>query len=266
MSDPRPLLFAAVRDATVKADMVAQESGIVIGIEEAVTAAGEVGAHVRHRIEDASRVDARQVVLSIEGNPLAIALAEERLVGILAKPSGIATAAANFVARAAGSVRVVSGAWKKLPFSQKSMVRTAVAAGGAEPRIADWPFLYLDKNFVSMLGGVVATLSAAAAHPDLRGYRRVIQVTTVDDAVAAARTGAQTIFVDTGRLADLSMIADALRQKGLRSNVEIAFGGGISLQDVDVLRNLDVDVIDVGRAIVDAPLLDMSLRVKDRHD
>jgi nicotinate-nucleotide pyrophosphorylase (carboxylating) len=266
MSDPRPLLFAGVCDATVKADMVAQESGIVIGVEEAARVATEVGAHVRHRIEDAARVDVGQTVLSIEGSPLAIALAEERLVGIMAKPSGIATAAANFVARAAGSVRVVSGAWKKLPFSQKSMLRTAVAAGGVEPRIADWPFLYLDKNFVSMLGGVVATLSAAAAHPELRDYRRVIQVTTVDDAVAAARAGAQTIFVDTGRFADLSLIADALHHNGLRPHVEIAFGGGISLEDLDVLRNLDVDVIDVGRAIVDAPLLDMTLRVQDRHD
>jgi nicotinate-nucleotide pyrophosphorylase (carboxylating) len=265
MTDPRPLLFAGISDAIVRADVMVQEAGIIIGVEEASAAAAAVGAHVDFRIDDAARVEVGQVVLSIEGNPLAIALAEERLAGIMAKPSGIATAAANFVARAAGSIRVVSGAWKKLPFSQKSMVRTAVTAGGVEPRIADWPFLYLDKNFVSMLGGVAATLSAAADHPELAGYRRIIQVTSADDALAAARDGAQTIFVDTGRLADLPPISDALQVNGLRSGVEIAFGGGISLEDVDVLRSLDVDVIDVGRAIVDAPLLDMNLRVEERR-
>jgi nicotinate-nucleotide pyrophosphorylase (carboxylating) len=263
MTDPRPLLFAGVSDVVVRADVVAQEAGIVVGVDDAVRVAAEVGASVRHHIDEAAAVDVGRTVLSIEGCPLAIALAEERLVGILAKPSGIATAAANFVGRAAGSVRVVSGAWKKLPFSQKPMVRTAIAAGGVEPRIADWPFLYLDKNFVSMLGGVAATLSAAAARPELTGYRRVIQVTTVDDALAAARAGAQTIFVDTGRMADLSLISDALRGEGLRSGVEIAFGGGICLDDIDVLRHADVDVIDVGRAIVDAPLLDMNLQVEE---
>lgn len=265
MTDPRPLLFAGISDTTVRAHVVAQEPGIVIGVEEAVNAATEVNALVRHHINDADPVDVGRIVLSIEGSPLAIALAEERLVGIMAKPSGIASAAARFVDRAAGSVRVVSGAWKKLPFSQKSMVRNAVAAGGVQPRIADWPFLYLDKNFVAMLGGVADTLSSAAAHPELTGYRRVIQVTSVDDALTAARCGAQTIFVDTGRLADPSRISDALRAHGLRSGVEIAFGGGISLEDVDVLSSMDVDVIDVGRAIVDAPLLDMNLRVEERR-
>jgi len=35
------------------------------------------------------------------------------------------------------------------------------------------------------------------------------------------------------------------------------------LGDLDTLRGLDVDTVDVGRAIVDAPLLDMSLRVSE---
>ncbi|MEV0341420.1 hypothetical protein AB0H49_20555 [Nocardia sp. NPDC050713] len=264
MSDPRPLLFTSISDTIIRADVVAQEPGIIVGVEEAAKATAEVGAVVCHRIEEAVRVDAGRTVLSIEGNPLSIALAEERLVGIMAKPSGIATAAARFVERAAGSIRVVSGAWKKLPFSQKSMIRTAIAAGGMEPRIAEWPFAYLDKNFVSMLGGVAETLSAVDSHPELASYRRVIQVTTADEALVAARGGAQTVFVDTGRLADLSLISDALRSHGLRSDVELAFGGGLSIEDVDVLRGMDVDVIDVGRSVVDAPLLDMKLRVEGR--
>lgn len=265
MSDPRPLLFAGISGAIVRADVVAQEPGIIVGVEDAAKATVEVGACVRHQVDEAERVDRGQTVLSIEGSALSIALADERVVGIMAKPSGIATAAASFVERAAGSVRVVSGAWKKLPFSQKSMVRSAVAAGGVEPRIADWPFVYLDKNFVSMLGGVAGTLSAVAAQPELMSYRRIIQVTTADDALAAARAGAQTVFVDTGRLADLSSVSDALRSAGLRSGVELAFGGGLSIEDVDVIRGMDVDVIDVGRAIVDAPLLDLNLRVEGRQ-
>ena len=264
MSDPRPLLFAGISDAIVRADVVAQEPGIIVEVEEAAKATIEVGANVLHHIREAEQVDGGQIVLSIEDNPLSIALAEERLMGIMAKPSGIATAAASFVERAAGSVRVVSGGWKKLPFSQKSMVRTAVAAGGVQPRIADWPFVYLDKNFVSMLGGVVATLSAVNSRPELAGYRRIIQVTTVDEALAAVGARAETVFVDTGRLADLSLISDALHTHGLRSGVELAFGGGLSIEDIDVLRDMDVDVIDVGRSIVDAPLLDMNLRVEGR--
>jgi nicotinate-nucleotide pyrophosphorylase (carboxylating) len=45
--------------------------------------------------------------------------------------------------------------------------------------------------------------------------------------------------------------------------VRLAFGGGVQLTDIDRLRELDVDIVDVGRAIVDAPLLDMRFRVVD---
>jgi nicotinate-nucleotide pyrophosphorylase (carboxylating) len=41
----------------------------------------------------------------------------------------------------------------------------------------------------------------------------------------------------------------------------LAFGGGVQLTDIDRLRGLDVDIVDVGRAIVDAPLLDMRFQV-----
>jgi len=85
--------------------------------------------------------------------------------------------------------------------------------------------------------------------------------TLASDACAAAAGGAQVVFVDTGQVGDLEQVAGVLRARGLRDKVELAFGGGVELADLDTLRTLDVDTVDVGRAIVDAPLLDMSLRV-----
>jgi nicotinate-nucleotide pyrophosphorylase (carboxylating) len=35
----------------------------------------------------------------------------------------------------------------------------------------------------------------------------------------------------------------------------------VRLDDIDDIKRLDVDTVDVGRAIVDAPLLDMRVRV-----
>jgi nicotinate-nucleotide pyrophosphorylase (carboxylating) len=143
------------------------------------------------------------------------------------------------------------------------MIRAAITAGGAAPRIADWPFAYLDKNFVSMLGGIQGTLDAVAAHPELADYQLVIQVGDAEEACVAARGGAHIVFVDTGRIDDVTTVSKALRAAGLRDRVRLAFGGGVQLTDIDRLRELDVDIVDVGRAIVDAPLLDMRFRVVD---
>ena len=43
--------------------------------------------------------------------------------------------------------------------------------------------------------------------------------------------------------------------------MQIAFGGGITLQQMEMLVTLDIDILDVGRHIVDAPLLDMRMEI-----
>ncbi|PXX03283.1 hypothetical protein [Mycolicibacterium moriokaense] len=263
MTDPRPLLFSGISGRSVTAALSADDSGIVVHTDGAAAVATELGLIVDHCLTEGKPVEPGDEVLRVTGSPIQIALAEERLVGLVAKPSGIATAARRFVDSASWHFQIVSGAWKKLPFSQKDMIRSAIAAGGAAPRIADWPFIYLDKNFVIMLGGVQGALDAVAAYPELAGYRRIVQVIDADGACAAARGGAHIVFVDTGHLEDLSSVSQALRVNGLRDRVRLAFGGGVQLTDMDRLRGLDVDIVDIGRAIVDAPLLDMTFRVVD---
>jgi nicotinate-nucleotide pyrophosphorylase (carboxylating) len=58
-------------------------------------------------------------------------------------------------------------------------------------------------------------------------------------------------------------VARKLVQTGLRSKVKLAFGGGVSIEKIGTLKTLDVDIVDVGREIVDAPLLDMRLEIID---
>jgi nicotinate-nucleotide pyrophosphorylase (carboxylating) len=263
MTDPRLHIFAGIADATVTAAVLADDSGNVTAIAEAIDSAEGLGLTVRDAVDDGARVTPGDQILRITGSPYQVALAEERLIGILAKPSGIATATRRFVERANGRVRIVSGAWKKLPFSQKEMIRSAILAGGAQPRIAEWPFAYLDKNFVRMLGGPLRTLAAVDG---LDGFTRIIQlgrdgVGLVADAVDAALAGANVIFIDTGHRADVERVAGALGEEGVRDRVAIAFGGGIRLEDIDHLAGMDIDILDIGRPIVDAPLLDLRLTV-----
>ncbi|MFM0045550.1 MULTISPECIES: beta/alpha barrel domain-containing protein [Paraburkholderia] len=263
MSDPRDRFFEPVAHFRVTAHAIAQADGMIAGTDAVVASMTEIGITPVRLVEEGTRVSAGAVLVEISGTPKQIALAEERLVGVLAKPSGIATATAAFVERAGPRMRVVSGAWKKLPFSQKEMIRHAIIVGGAMPRIAEWPFLYIDKNFVRMQGGLAATLEAARR---FEGWTRIVQVRgeygdVSVEAVHAARAGATIVFVDSGRPADAAAVAEALRREGLREAVSLAFAGGVQLGDVEALASMDVDIVDIGRPIVDAPLLDINLDV-----
>jgi len=47
-----------------------------------------------------------------------------------------------------------------MPIGLKANISSAVAAGGAAIRIRGTPFVYLDKNYIKMLGGISAGLDA----------------------------------------------------------------------------------------------------------
>jgi len=261
--DIREALFAPIQSHRIRAALIADDPGVLAGVRPAVEMLAGLGLAVDHVLDEGAAVRGGEQILRVSGTPMQVALAEERVIGLLAKPSGIATAAAAFVARAAGRPRIVSGAWKKLPFGQKDMIRSAITTGGAEPRIAEWPFTYIDKNMVAMLGGVRATLEVVAGLPSRRTVIQLGGGDIASDACDAAASGVQVVFVDTGRIADADRVVGALSARGLRDKVELAFGGGVRLGDLDTLRGLDLDTVDVGRAIVDAPLLDMSLRLSE---
>jgi nicotinate-nucleotide pyrophosphorylase (carboxylating) len=166
----------------------------------------------------------------------------------------------------AGGARVVCGAWKKVDPSIRAGLRRAVLTGGAGIRISDRPFVYLDKNYVRMFGGVRTAVERAKAHDggrlvavQLRGEQAAI----ASEATAALVGGADILVVDTGRLEDLDAVAREGRGAGWREKVQLAFGGGVTLATVAEAATAGADIVDVGRAIVDAPLLDFSLDVEE---
>ena len=82
-----------------------------------------------------------------------------------AKPSGIATATRRLVQEADGRIRIVGGAWKKVSPQTRAIVRHAVPVGGGSVRMAGHPMIYLDQNYVRMLGGVASALNAVSELP-----------------------------------------------------------------------------------------------------
>lgn len=263
MPDLRKEILKGVAGVRVTAAIVADEPGIVAETVAAAEQAERLGLSVSFVLDDGAAVAVGNRIIEFEGKPESVARAEEVLMGLMAKASGIATAAARFVERAGWRPEIVCGAWKKMPPSQKDSIRRAIITGGARFRVCGEPFIYLDKNYIEMLGGIGPSLKAVAR---LNGYARVVQLKgrygdIADEACEAAEAGADILSIDTGRPADIERAARALASRGLRDRVRIAFAGGIRLDDMEGLKQLDVDIVDVGREVVDAPLLDMRMEV-----
>lgn len=266
--DLRDSIFKSISNKTVTAVLSADDDGLIVGIPDFQKTADDLGLDVRFVIDDVTWVKAGEKIAEFRGAPKQIAKAEERLIGMLAKPSGIATRTREFVEAAGDDLRIVSGAWKKMPMVLKHVIRHAIRSAGADFRITRVNFVYLDKNFVRMLGGIRQTLVATSHITD---HEKVIQIKgqyddVANEAIEAAEAGAHIVFIDTGEIDDIDRVSDALTKAGLRAQVVLAYSGNVQLADIPALRNKDVDRIDIGRAIVDAPLLDMKIDVIDIQD
>ena len=244
-----------------------RDGGVVCGVEHACDMLFALECTILHALRDGDVASASGPVLIFSGTAKAVAMAEDVVIGCIAKTTGIARAtvqAASLVKmHSGGRVHIVSGAAKKMPDKIKGEVRHAIHVGGGMGRMADGPFVYLDKNYVRMFGSVAATLDGIS---HMRGVTRVIQLRGFvepleAEARAALERGAEILMVDTGVVEDLYTVARLAHECGKRGQVSIAFAGDVTHDRIAELCGHDVDLIDIGAAIVDAPLADCTLDV-----
>lgn len=212
-------------------------------------------------VEEGDAIEAGQPLVELIGTAAQLGVAEDYILGPLGFASGIATRAKMFRDAAPAGLSIACGGWKKLPLALKPLLRAGLAVAQILPRLVEGDFVYVGKNAVIMLGGVDQAIKAglAVSHGPV-----AVQVKSVDEAVSAVRTGAGIIMVDTADLADLADVHAELKRLGLRQAVRLAFGGGVRLTDLVPAADAGADAVDVGRAILDAPLLDLRMRVLSR--
>lgn len=260
--DIREDIFKEMLDQGMTGVLVVEKAGILSGTQRARNIMEALGLSFVSSLEDGSPLHNGQEIARVTGNPVQMAQAEERLIGAVSKFSGIATAAESALQKTNGKYKVVAGGWKKMPFELKEPIQQAIRDGGVNLRISDEPFVYLDKNYVRMLGGVRKAVEAAGV------FKRMIVIqirgetkTIAEEAIEATHAGAHVIMVDTGNDDHLRSVVHILKERGLRSRVKIAFAGNIKLDDLEALSQFDLDVVDIGYAILDAPCLPMRFDV-----
>lgn len=203
-------------------------------------------------------VSAGQVLIEVEGTASELAVAEDYVLGPLGFASGIATRARIFRQACPSGLHIACGGWKKLPVALKPLLRAGLAVADVLPRLVEGDFIYVNKNAVRLLGNVTDAIAAGRA---LGNGPVAVQVRSVDEGLFSARAGAGIIMVDTAQLQDLADVHNALTAAGLRQDVVLAFGGGVKLEDLPAAYAAGAQAVDVGRAILDAPLLDLRMEV-----
>ncbi len=241
---------------------MATEPGRIAGLD-LLNAAGapEDAGEWSRLVGEGADVAAGDPIVEARGSAAQLAVAEDHVMGPIGWASGIATRCRRIVSMAPAGLRVVCGGWKKLPAALKPLLRAGLAAGGVAPRLLDGDFVYVDKNAVRLLGSGDAAVAAGGRvdHGPV-----AVQAKTVEAALAAARAGAGAVMVDAASLEVLADVHRALGRDGLRGHVVLAFGGGVRSSELSDVAAAGAEVVDIGREILDAPILDLRFDVDER--
>ena len=255
-------IFQSISDRRLKAFLRSKDSGSVAGIPFAQRAAEALGLNASWKKQSGEALAEGEEIGQFVGTPEQIVKFENLVIGLIAKPSGIASAAQRAKRLAAGKIRLVSGGWKKHPFPIKENIWEAVAAGGIAHRIVEEPFIYLDKNYVRIFGGISQTLQAVSSSSLLKVIQLRGEFSPIaEEAQQAINLGAQILMVDTGSWQDLEDVFKVVKEKGTPRQAKIAFSGGIKLEEIPTLAEKGVDILDIGAAILDAPWLELTYDV-----
>ena len=255
-------VFGSIGEKRLGACLHSRSSGYIAGIPLAQKATKLIGIKAIWKKKSGESVEEGEKIAQFRGTPEQIARLENIVIGLISKPSGIATAAHEAKILAEGRIRLVSGGWKKHPLAIKGLILEAVTSGGIAHRLVDEPFVYLDKNYARIFGGISKALQAVASLSGIKAIQLRGEFANIaDEAREALSLGAQVLMVDTGSWQDLDDVLTAIHKDKVSHRVQLAFGGGIKIKDIPALVKKGVDILDIGSAILDAPWLDLSYDV-----
>lgn len=236
---------AVIPERTCRAVIRAEQEGIIAGIEEASALFRHFGIMAEPGKQDGDTVIPHDIVLSLAGNAKGILLVERTALNIIGRMSGIATQTRKLADRvSAVNFRCRIASTRKTSPGFRALDKKAVQLGGGDPHRMSLSDGILIKDNHLLLVPLTDAIRAAKAQS---AYRKVeVEIETPQDALTAAKEGADIILLDNMAPRRVRETLDGLKRAGLRDRVTIELSGGIDEVTLSEYAALDVDVISMG--------------------
>ncbi|HJJ51452.1 MAG TPA: carboxylating nicotinate-nucleotide diphosphorylase [Methanocorpusculum sp.] len=255
--------LALLEDKVVSARIEAREEMVVSGVEECAWLFKNAGVFVEILSADGSIARPGERILMLKGSVHAILSLERTCLNLLGRMSGIASAAAKagrLVSVVNDHVRV-SGTRKTAP-GLRYFDKKALIAGGALPHRHTLFDQFLIKDTHRALMPVDEAIRRCRAYSN-----KLVEceVESLEDALLAAKTGADIIMFDNMTPDLIRESISALEAAGLREDVKLEISGGITPETVGRYAGLDVDVISMGALTHSVKCADISLEIEEEE-
>ena len=240
-----------------------KENAVVAGIEEALALLELSHCQGIARAHDGDRVNAGTMILSAKGPARSLLGVERTLLNLVAHMSGVATATADLVSIAGkeshGRIRIACTR-KTLPGLRYFEKRAVQLGGGDSHRLRLDDAVLIKDNHLGLAGSIAECVRKAKATVSFT-KKIEVEVTTPDQALEAAKAGADIVLLDNMTPKEVERSVDMLKTASLRDQVLLEASGGIRKENLASYAKTGVDVISVGAITHSAPAIDLSMEI-----
>lgn len=247
-------------EATKRARMLVKQAGILAGVEVALVVFEEVDPELKVEvlIQDGTRIEVGDIVLTVEGSARSILLAERLALNIMQRMSGIATYTRSLADLIADLPVKLLDTRKTTP-NFRLFEKMATRIGGAHNhRMGLYDMIMLKDNHIDYAGGIEAAITRARKYLQDTGRDLKIEVESrnlaeVDEILRVG--GVDIIMLDNFSLDDMR---EAVKRIG--DTIETEASGNINEKTLRVVAETGVDSISSGALTHQVKSLDLSLK------
>lgn len=246
----------------IRGRIVAQEEGVVAGLELASSIFREFSIQTSLKKQDGDWVAPWEVLMEVEGEARSILSVERTALNLLMRMSGIATLTHRIIemVREVNPTVIIAGTRKTTPglqFFEKDAIRVG---GGDTHRYRLDDAVLIKDNHLALVGSVTEAVERARKHASFT-KKIEVEADTLDQALQAAQAGADIVLLDNMSPDQIRTVLSLLKDGGLRDKVLVEASGGINPDNIMAYAKLEVDIISTGYITHSARSLNLNLEL-----
>ncbi len=241
-----------------QAQIIAKDSCVVAGLEEAKIVFEKVGAKMDLKVNDGEFVEEKTVIAEIKGQIKSILKGERLALNFIGRMSGIATETKKLVDlchKINPDVRVAATR-KTTPGFRKYEKRAVVLGGGEPHRSGLFDAAIIKDNHIKFAGSAEDAIKRV--QDKIKGKVIEVEVENEEDAVTAAKMNVDVIMLDNLNPVISQKIAGKIRD--IDRTIVIEISGNVTLKNIEKYA-LFADRISLGYLTHSVKNMDFSLNI-----
>lgn len=247
---------SVVKEGSASAvDLICKADGIIAGLgvfKRVFDILGDV--EIEFFVKDGDKVKKGQMLAELKGSTRNLLMGERVALNYLQRMSGIATMTGKYVEKLKGSKTKLLDSRKTMP-NMRILDKYAVRMGGGNNhRMNLSDAVMLKDNHIGAAGGVKEAIEAARNYASFV-VKIEVEVETLDMVREAVEAGADIIMLDN---MDMETAKEAVKIIDNRAIVE--FSGNVTLENIEEVGKIGVDVVSSGSLTHSVKALDISMK------